>query len=500
MLTSLLNTALLGTAKQPFQPAHDTPAVLQQYWQQLAHATPEDRFYQFSALSHAYYYGGQTLAHSHSPDWQALPTPPDNSHEHIVPATLTPLLKTWIQQHNDPLLRYAFQQLAQHRYTLPTDSLFDILSYFQTQANSLLTTYAHTTLFGVYGQWLLQQTGQYHPTPTPNQDNDWELATFSQRKTWLAEKRRVAPDEAREQLQNIWQTAPANHRYEYLCLMADKLSPNDTDFLTVALKDRSKNVKEEAKRLLRQLPNSPMNQQYQAWLAERLRYQPSQQTWSYQAQPYTADMKAAGIEEISPQKGESDDQYQLRQLVYALPLATWADFLQVDEAQAADILTLNPPPIQHLDWETWIQQIDHPYFNIAAIKHLNNTAKGRLSHYLTRLFMYLPADTQETLLNHTSFNPLNFIDNFHFVSPFETTWGESYSHLILDGMKQAKRNFANTTLMQIATCLHPAPSISAALATLPKLSETEPYLAQWYQPLQDYFEQKQKFHALLSTF
>ena len=117
MLTSLLNTALLGTAKQPFQPAHDTPAVLQQYWQQLAHATPEDRFYQFSALSHAYYYGGQALAHSHSPDWQALPTPPDNSHEHIVPATLTPLHKTWIQQHNDPLLRYAFQQLAQHRQT-----------------------------------------------------------------------------------------------------------------------------------------------------------------------------------------------------------------------------------------------------------------------------------------------------------------------------------------------------------------------------------------------
>ena len=76
MLTSLLNTALLGTAKQPFQPAHDTPAVLQQYWQQLAHATPEDRFYQFSALSHAYYYGGQALAHSHSPDWQAQAPPP----------------------------------------------------------------------------------------------------------------------------------------------------------------------------------------------------------------------------------------------------------------------------------------------------------------------------------------------------------------------------------------------------------------------------------------
>ena len=509
MLNTLLNTALLGIAKHPFQPAHDAPAILQSYWQQLANLANEDRFYQLSALSHAYYYGGQTIEHALTSDWQTLPALPDNHHERIVPSTLTPLLQNWINHNYHPLLHYACQQLIQHRYTLPSNSLFSMIRYLQTQPNHVLTDYAPTTLLGVHGQWLLQQIGVSTSLSHSTPDDDWELTTFAQRKAWLAETRRHHPDHAREQLQRIWQTAPANHRQEYIVIMADNLNNNDHDFLTQALKDRSKNVKAEAQRLLLKLPNSPMVQQYQTWLAERLSYQPSQQTWLCHEQPFTADMKAAGIEEISPHKDESDSQYQLRQLIYALPLAAWANFLHTDEAQAANILVRNPPPIKNQDWETWLQKMENHNFNLTAIQHLNNTAKGRLSYYLTRLFMNLKADEQEALLQHTSFNPLSIIENLHYQQHFiPNTWGECYSHLVLDGLKHTKFYLSPEILMLIAIRLNPATSVVNAVDALtsffanlsPEVQANHYYYGKCCTPLQEFFQQKQKFDAIIHSF
>ena len=506
MLSHLLNAALLGTAKQTFQLPANTPAVLQQHWQQLAETTAEDRFYQFSALSHAYYHGGQTLGQPQHTAWQTPPVAPSKPDEHMISPALARLLTGWMRQNLHHLTEYAFQQLTQQHYTLPNDSLFHTIGYLQKNPYTQLADYANTTLLGVQGQWLLQQTALIHSLTAADAEEDWTLATFAQRKTWLANTRRTDPDTAREQLQSIWQTASATHRQEYIALMADNLSDKDSDFLTTALKDRSKNVKTIAQRLLLKLPNSPMVQHYQTWLAERLSYHPQQQTWSRHEQPFTADMKAAGIEEVSPQKGESDSAYQLRQLIIQLPLAAWANLLQTDETQAAEILTASPPINKYLDWETWLEEMQDYRFNLAAIRHLNNTAKGRLSYYLARLFMNLNPIDQEALLSHTSFQPLNLVENLHYQQRFtHNTWGECYSHLILDGLKQAKFYLSPETLMQIAIRLNPAPSIAAAIdalpafiANLPEKEQPYHYHGKWCQQLQEYFQQKLQFDDLLA--
>ncbi|WP_048712839.1 hypothetical protein [Cardiobacterium hominis] len=65
MLTPLLNTALLGTTKQPYRPDAATPAALQTAWAALADSSAERRTYRYAAL--------------------ALPAPTAGRHPHKAP-------------------------------------------------------------------------------------------------------------------------------------------------------------------------------------------------------------------------------------------------------------------------------------------------------------------------------------------------------------------------------------------------------------------------------
>ncbi|MFC2279225.1 MAG: hypothetical protein ACFNUL_08370, partial [Cardiobacterium hominis] len=75
MLTPLLNTALLGTTKQPYRPDAATPAALQTAWAALADSSAERRTYRYAALAFACAYGGQTPAQS-ADGWQLIPPAP----------------------------------------------------------------------------------------------------------------------------------------------------------------------------------------------------------------------------------------------------------------------------------------------------------------------------------------------------------------------------------------------------------------------------------------
>ena len=53
MLTPLLNTALLGTGKQPYRPDATTPAALSAAWEALTDSSAERRTYRYAALAFA---------------------------------------------------------------------------------------------------------------------------------------------------------------------------------------------------------------------------------------------------------------------------------------------------------------------------------------------------------------------------------------------------------------------------------------------------------------
>ena len=64
-------------------------------------------------------------------------------------------------------------------------------------------------------------------------DEDWQLLPFAARKDRLTRLRHEAPDQAREQLAALWSSAPANHRQDYIAILADNLTAADVPGLLV---------------------------------------------------------------------------------------------------------------------------------------------------------------------------------------------------------------------------------------------------------------------------
>ena len=333
MLTPLLNTALLGTGKQPYRPDATTPAALSAAWEALTDSSAERRTYRYAALAFACAYGGQTPAQS-ADGWQLIPPAPA-AEETLQPEAVA-ILGGWFKQKRQHLLHYAFARLRERGLTLPTALLPDIAAHVQKHPADI-----DDRLLGARGRWLFAEAG-LRQNSAADTDEDWQLLPFAARKDWLTRLRHEAPDQAREQLAALWSSAPANHRQDYIAILADRLTAADQPFLTAALKDRSKTVKESAHRLLMRLPDSAPAQQHLAWLRERLVWQDAG-GWQYLDATYTAEMKAAGIEEISPLKEESDAAWQRRQIILTLPLSIWAQYLACDEEEAAAALSAPSP-------------------------------------------------------------------------------------------------------------------------------------------------------------
>ena len=264
MLTPLLNTALLGTTKQPYRPDATTPAALQTAWAALTDSSAERRTYRYAALAFAYTYGGQSPAQS-ADGWQLIPPAP--AAEETLPPEAVAILGGWFKQKRQHLLHYAFARLRAHDLALPTALLPETIAHAQKHPADITDR-----LLGARGRWLFAEAG-LRASATTDDGEDWQLLPFAARKDWLTRLRHETPDQAREQLAAIWSSAPANHRQDYIAILADNLTAADQPFLTAALKDRSKTVKESAHRLLMRLPDSAPAQQHLAWLRERLVWQ-----------------------------------------------------------------------------------------------------------------------------------------------------------------------------------------------------------------------------------
>lgn len=253
MLTPLINTALLGSGKQPYRPDAATPAALQTAWDALADASAERRTYGYAALAFAYTYGGQTPAQS-AEGWQPVPLAP--AAEDTLPPEAVAILADWFRHKRQYLLQYAFARLRERGLTLPTALLPDITAHAQKHPADI-----DDRLLGARGRWLFAEAG-LRQNSGADADEDWQLLPFAARKDRLTRLRHENPDQAREQLAAIWSSAPANHRQDYIAILADNLTAADHPFLTAALKDRSKIVKEIAHRLLMRLPDSAPAQQH----------------------------------------------------------------------------------------------------------------------------------------------------------------------------------------------------------------------------------------------
>lgn len=474
-MKNLLNTALLGTAKQP---------------------TPD--FFAQSALQHAQHIAG-ALPMPLGATFQRVASAPHDPTP-VLPDAAARILAIWLAQKHDYLIEFAMKKMAKHGFRLPEKLLPQIPD----------KTFPDEIILGEFGKWLNAQI-QPNQTIENSEENDWTLLPHAQRTAYLANLRQRNPHEMREQLSQIWKTAPANQRTDYIELFAENLSANDLDFLNAALKDRSQNVKDVARKWLFRLPESEIAQQNIRFLRERLSFQSNK--WTQTEQPFTPEMKAAGIDELSPNKRESDSHYQLRQLIERMSLPMWCVFLDCDENQAVKILT-NHYPIALHD-EEWITKIDHVDFTYAVVSNGIFNASGKvfankkhIPNHLTEHFVNLPDVYRENIFEKHGVELA--IQGGYFWRNGEdfALFSGNYSAFVLFNIMKTQEYYYGYGLSSYADFTR----LAASLANTPTVVQTIQKIAQsiqkdsfpyWkrehYQQLCEQFEQRVAFEMALQA-
>lgn len=100
----------------------------------------------------------------------------------------------------------------------------------------------------------------------------WETGTREQRRAILRDWRERSPAEAREKLEAVWATEPAENRAEFLAEFFTELSLDDVPLLERALTDRSKDVRRIALSCLGSLPGSAFVERMTARVAPLLQF------------------------------------------------------------------------------------------------------------------------------------------------------------------------------------------------------------------------------------
>jgi len=186
---------------------------------------------------------------------------------------------------------------------------------------------------GHRGRWL----AQFHPdwdyaagVVDPSADSEtaqWEQGQLAQRVAWLRALRAHDHAAARERLAAQWKELPAKERLELLAVLEQGLQAEDEAFLDPVLKDRSRDVRVAAARLLARIPQSAHARRLTGWLEPLvvLKRGLLRKSWRIEA-PAQADpaWTASAIEPTRPQHGPLGERaWWLCELVRQVSLDWW---------------------------------------------------------------------------------------------------------------------------------------------------------------------------------
>lgn len=339
-IDNILNTVLLGTATK--EPAlADFPEELHETIRQITEQATEteDAFYKSCALLFAYCRAGlEPAPHTTT----ALPEAPPEDRPYLSHESASYLTRLVLEK-NYVLLQYGYALAMRTGKLLPPEYLPGLLPHaFETNAaKTYQEKEALLVLGGNRGKWLLPQLGW--TVQGDETDDDWETAPHVARRAILTRIRKENPAKGIELLQNTLKGESAQHRMELAACLRTGLSAADEPFLaTLCETDRSAGVKEVARSLLESIPGSAVCRFFCEALRGKLKYN-RLLGWSYDKIAYTPELKQAGIEDVSPNKKESDNEFVLRQLTERVPLSFWCELFDADEEKAARKLAQRPP-------------------------------------------------------------------------------------------------------------------------------------------------------------
>jgi hypothetical protein len=199
-----------------------------------------------------------------------LQLPPNNRPAHApaetlryCPAGAVLLLEQLLDAKDSTLLGEFIRVGLQNGYICPPPQLAMLLEVMLKEKKPEWLPFA-----GERGTWLVNQFSERFsalqpktlPTSTEALTELWETGTLAERKDALAALRKMQPESALELMASGWKKEPANAKKQFLEVLADQLSASDMPFLEQCLKERSKDVRLMAMKLLAQLTDSAFTQ------------------------------------------------------------------------------------------------------------------------------------------------------------------------------------------------------------------------------------------------
>lgn len=442
---SLVSLALPGTSGRT---CTCSLPKLQPEWERIQQesADSEEAFYRLSALVFAYRRAGLL------PDDREVIYPISESPEETLPylsqeveSQLVMLLTSGLSR----TLAYGLDIVARAEQIISPERVYTLLSevYKKYGGYSVACRADALKVSGNRGQWCLPFLGiEAEP---PLEVEHWEVSSQRARLQLLRQVRREDPRAAIPLVERTWREETAASREALLSCFSIGLSMEDEEFLSAVMaKDRSQKVREVARSLLGSLPAGQLVRRYCELLKGHLKYGRIL-GWSYTPIPYSPELKELGIAEVSPNKGESDEHYILRQIAERVPLTFWMEFYETtDPRVAAQRLAKVPPFASYFSITSPILTLRDRYWAYWVLQIQND------SNTLEELVGLL-SPTQREDIDYSHYKARYGLPE-RWIAEDEEAWGPHFSNEVLRIIITSSHFYSRPEkLEQIGLSLHP---------------------------------------------
>jgi hypothetical protein len=338
----IIHTAMMGTDKKMIG-AEELAPTLAETAAVIADNTTidkEEKFLQLTSLTYNY---RQCAVMPLKKETFGLAQAPPEEKQYCSPVAMQ-VLKDILFEESQSLLQLWLSACAKanrlvHPEMIP--SLFAI----GKQYKQLRTNIAACT--GKRGEWLCQFNAEWNYSVSQSTEELWNTGTADQRKAVLTELRSADPGAARALLEQTWPQEDAATKVSFLEILSINIGNDDLPFLESLQNEKSKKVKEEALKLVKQIPGSALVQQYMTVLEEAVIIKTekallgmmSKTSLSFQL-PAAIDPEIfkTGIEKLSSNSKEfSDDEFIIFQLMQFVPPSFWEQQLSKTPQQIIEL-------------------------------------------------------------------------------------------------------------------------------------------------------------------
>ncbi|WP_205511646.1 DUF5691 domain-containing protein [Longitalea arenae] len=316
----IINTALLGTDKRTLAISEWPPELAAVAAQLQASVTDrEDLFLQTAALAFNY---RQCGAKPLQKEGLSITKAQLEEKQYCSPLALQ-TLKDIFDSESISLLQF-WLQLCEAKGRIVTPEFVPELLNLGIPQKKLQNLVA--ACCGKRGEWLARFNPEWNFSTATTDTELWQTGSIEQRKGVLEELRKTDATTAREWVLQTWAQEDAATKVEFLLILANNVNEGDIAFLESLSKEKSKKVRDLALWLLKQIPGSPIVQQYQQVLQKTVTIGKKGLQIKLPAGLDESIFKT-GIDKLSNSKEFTDEEFIVMQLMQSVPPLFWENRL-----------------------------------------------------------------------------------------------------------------------------------------------------------------------------